>query len=271
MREMNGHAGLAADRNRFADRAEQADRIAGFVALMRVVQPAANGGFARNGDDLVGLGKTLRRVEEAGGKAGRAFAHALGHQRLHRMQFLRIGGAGVLTQDLLAHRAEADEGDEIGADARGFDSGGIGADIGRAIAIDADDHGADALVEPGGIDALGRVGRAQEAIGMRVGVDEAGRDDHPARVDPLRRLHRRGAADIDDPVALQRDVADIGLARAAIIDGAAGDQDIGLRRRGSAARRDRAGQAARQQQSADRAAKGTAGERMRHERGSLAG
>ncbi len=248
MGEMDRHAGLAPDPDHLAHRSHQADRVAGFVALMGIVDAAADRRLMRDRDHLFGLGEALRRVEQAGGEPDRPFAHALGGQLLHRLELGCGGRAGILPQHALPDRAEAGERDDVGADPRRLQLVRIGADIGGTVAVDPDHDGAGALIEPGGIDPFRLVGRADEGIGMGVRIDEAGGDDHALGVDHAPGAELRHRADIDDPIAAQGDIADIGLAVAAVIDGAALDQHVGGLGRGSE-RRDR-NQRRRQQQSA---------------------
>ena len=66
MRDVNRHARLPPDVDRFASGVQQAEPIRGLVALVSVVDAAANRRLARQRHDLVGGGETLRRIEQAG-------------------------------------------------------------------------------------------------------------------------------------------------------------------------------------------------------------
>ena len=126
-------------------------------------------------------------------------------------------------------RAEADEGDDIGADPTRLQRVCILGDLVRAIAVDADHDRGDTLGQPRQVEARPGIGRTDVAVGMGVGIDQARRDDHPPRIDHFPRGGAARSPDIDDAVAGQLDIADKGHAFRSGIDGAAVDHDIDAR------------------------------------------
>ena len=254
MRDMDRRARLLADADRFPRRIQQSDRIGGFIALMRIVKPAALPCYPRQSDHLPGRGEALRGIEQARRKARRARAHRACDQLLHGVELVAIGRARHIAQHPPPNRAEAHEGNHIGADARIGQLARILRDIGRAAAIDADHHRARPLGQPGGVEPLGGIVRAQEDIRMGVRIDEARRHDLAPRVDHPsgRKLARR--SDIGDPVARDRNVSRIGWRLAAVIDGSAADHDIDGRRRagGAGSQRQSAGECGKGWQAEDR-------------------
>ena len=77
------------------------------------------------------------------------------------------------------------------------------ADVERGAAAVAGDDRGDAHAD----EVRGR-GTIDEVVGVRVDVDESGRHDQPGRVDDLRGLRPREAADRRDPAVLDRDVGE---------------------------------------------------------------
>ena len=233
MGEVHRHVGFAPDGDGFLHRFKQTDAVARFVALVGVVKATAPCRLAGNSNNFRRLGKALRRVEQPGGESAGPLAHAPGDQRLHPVQFGSIGRPGILTQHLLADSAETHERNDVGADARCNELLRISPDIWRAGAINTNDDTGHPLVEPGGVDPRCRIRRAEEAVGMGVRIDEPRRDDLAARIDRLFGNHVRPLADIDNLIAGNRDIADIGRSRAAIINGAIVDQHVDTLWRGS--------------------------------------
>ena len=76
--------------------------------------------------------------------------------------------------------------------------------------------------------ALGVAVFEQQVVGVRVHVDEAGRDDQPLGVDLALGLARRHAADGDDPVAADGHVADEPRVAGAVDDAAVADDEVVL-------------------------------------------
>ena len=228
MREMHGHFRLAPDLQHLLDGVHQANGVRAFIALVGVVDAAAPGRFPGHRHHLVGLRKTLRRVEQPGGKPDSAVAHSLCDQRFHALEFGRRGRPCILAQHRLADGAEPDIADDVGADLLRLKLCLVGGDVGRAPAIDADEDGRNALHQPRRVHAPGRIGRADKVFRMSMNVDEAGRDNHAPRVDnSLCRGCAGVRADIDDLVAADRNIADERRLIATCVDRPAADDEIG--------------------------------------------
>ena len=252
MRDVRRDVRVASDRDLLVDRRQQPDGIARFIADMAVVIAAALARFGRERDHFVGLGKALRRVEQAGRKPDRAFAHRGRDHRLHPREFGRRRRALGLADHRLPDRAEARKGRIIDPDRLGLRTIQHRADIDRAAAVIANERGGHTLQQEHRDQPLGRVLRQQIVAHMRVRVDEAGGDDHAPRIDhafgkdvdrgprPYDRLvlkryiaKERGgkpfgiADNFDDMIAPHCDIADKGVVRAGV-DRAAADQQIDL-------------------------------------------
>src|SRR5262249_41860062 len=112
--------------------------------------------------------------------------------------------------------------DDVGADAPLVQLAEVRRRIDRAGAAVAGDDGGDALRQVVLVVARGRGGQAGVAVGVQ--VDEAGRGVQPRGVDDPRRAFDLEAADGDDAVPLEGQVAGrAGVAAAVVEDGAAED------------------------------------------------
>ena len=227
--EMRGHdarAGLLADLDRFAHRIEQRrrgrsvlarhvpERIAAFAALVRdvdaVARPAARA-RARSTSSVV-----LQRpgfVFESRRHPDRAFLQRLPHERAHARDLVRPRRPPhIVTHHAAAHRAVADEQHRVGADAGLLQLRALIGDRPRRSAVLVDDHGGDALRHeirrrsPHRIRIAKSAARSRPIVGVRVDVDEAGRDVLAAGVDRARRLRVRQRCHRDDAAALHGDV-----------------------------------------------------------------
>ncbi len=172
------------------------------------------------------LAKLCGRVEEAGREAERALAHRRRDQLRIRASSASPSARGSTSPITApADRAEPDIGRVIDPDGPGRGAAQHPGDVGVAAAVIADEGGGHALHQESGDQARGRIVRGQVFAHMGVRIDEAGRDDHSARVDHPRRRSGEATADRPDPVAGNRDVADERRVGAGI-DGAAADHQV---------------------------------------------
>ena len=226
--DVQGRAAFLADADRLLQRGDDADGAVPLVALVGVVEAAPQARLLGHRDHLLGRGEALGRVEEARRQAERAVAHALGGQGLHGLEFGGARRPRRLAQHPLPDRAETDIACEVLADAGALDLPRLIGDIGRPLAVHADDAGRDALHDLAGDEPLGSVLRRQLVCRVAVGVDESRRNDHA-----LRRQGPAGAqaglggvADEHDPVAVDTDVLHHRRGQVARVDLTAGDQQV---------------------------------------------
>ena len=181
---------------------------------------------------------------EHGREAEGAVAHRLVEERLHRLELVRVGPGERVAQDAAQQRPEPDVAGDVHRDpaaprarrssrpgssrrrCRRAPSTAAGRRLplgGPGRGVLAEDLGRDALADL----ALGVAVLEQQSVGMRVHVDEPGRDDQPA-ASMTRRARALGAdaADRGDPVAADRHVAVEPGVAGAVDDPAAADQDI---------------------------------------------
>ncbi|MCY1520891.1 hypothetical protein D9M68_556860 [compost metagenome] len=230
VRHVHRQLRLVADADHLVDRALEADVVHGLVADVAVVQAAVRGRHLREFDDLLGLREILRRVEQARRQPERTVAHRAGQVLLHRVHLRGRGGAVGLAELADAQRPEARVHRDVGADRHGAQLLCLRRDVVAAEAVVADHGRGHALREKGNVQALARVAREQVGVGVRVGVDEAGRHHEAGGVDGAARaeLRRHGAAREHDAVARDADVADHGRVAVARVDGAAAQQQVEL-------------------------------------------
>jgi hypothetical protein len=177
----------------FADGDGLADAVAEALAVMPQVGGVA-AAHCRRGrgerDELVERGEGVRRVDEAGRDAGRALPHRGRHEVLHLLQLAGRGRTVVVADDHLARRAEAHVRQEIDGDALLLEQAEVAGEVrprlrggGRRLRRNrarlADDLCGHALADLALRVAVGH----ERHVGMRVHVDEAGRDDAALRID----------------------------------------------------------------------------------------
>ena len=237
------------------------DQAVAFGAHVADVHAAALAGLGDQRDQLVGFGKGRRRIDERAADAHRAFLHRLTDEGAHALE---LGGVGIdvaLAQLMLANRGRTDERRDVERRPLALDvleilaeRGPLDRKLDVALLLDRERfHG---LVErahrPAFAHHFQRHALAQIALPARVDehrfgrpaehVDEAWRDREPARVDDLRGGRRAWRAGIENSIARDGDIADVRRSAAAVVDGAAANQQIVGRDRyrgGSDRQRDR--------------------------------
>src|SRR5205085_7197804 len=117
---------------------------------------------------------------------------------------------------------------DVGADAVLLQLPEVARDVDRAGAAVAGDDRGDALEEVGQVGPRG--GLQERVVAVRVQVDEAGRDDQALAVEDARPVGDLELAQGDDPVAAERQVADHAGPAAAVVQGGAAEDDVGLDR-----------------------------------------
>ena len=221
----DARAGLLADLDRFAHGVEQRrrgrsvlarhvpQRIAAFAALVRDVDAVDRRQLARELDDFVGRAPAAGLVLEPRGQADRAFLQRLPHERAHARDLVRPRRPPhVVAHHAPAHGAVADEQHRVRADAGLLEQRALIGDGPRRAAVLVDDDGGDALRDEVRRRSTHRIriakaaARARPIVGMRVDVDESGRDVLAGGVDGTRGLRVRQRADRDDAAAADRDV-----------------------------------------------------------------
>jgi hypothetical protein len=242
--DLHGHAARIADANRLGDGVQQ---HGGLATHVREVIAAARAQRLRERDELVRLGVGARRIDEPRGKSPRAGVHRVAEPALHRAQLTGVGGPRLEAQGGDAQGAVADEVDHVH---RGSECAqqvevlteGLPRQIGRLpdatdpalherllLAADrrrgerahADDFRRHTLADLG----LGGRAREVEEVGVRVHVDEAGRDRATGHVEHAiggagqARRHR------DNALALDRHVRRAAGLTSPIDHGAAADQE----------------------------------------------
>ena len=88
MGDLDPHAGLAADPDRFAHGVEQSR---GLVAHVSRVDSAGRGHVAGQFDHLFGGAMPARLINQPGGEADRAGLEPFAHQLAHRALLVRVG------------------------------------------------------------------------------------------------------------------------------------------------------------------------------------
>ena len=221
---------LAADPHGLPDRVEDAPLL---VSHVRRVHPAEGRDAARDGDDLGGRGGAGRRVGQPGAEPDAPGAHPFVGKLDHALD-LSLGGRPVErpVHHQRTKRAVADLHGDVEGGRSAFELLAIGGEGGEAVpvlpaeeveggrrlaageggeahpAVSGDDGG-DALAHLAGHPGVGE----DRAVVVGVGVDEAGGDDEPARVDLAGTPRRVEPPDGGDPVAVDGHVG--GAARGA--------------------------------------------------------
>ncbi len=107
-------AGCAGDGDGFLQRGQE------LIGLAAHVGHIATAGFGRRlskGNQLIGLGKECRRIDQRGTDAKRTFAHGCANQVLHARKLLGGRRDIVLAQFMNAHRGRPNKGCDVGRDA----------------------------------------------------------------------------------------------------------------------------------------------------------
>ena len=267
MRRDHPRAGLLADLDRLAHRVEQRrgcrpvlaghvpQRIAALAAFVRNVDAVHSRQFLRELHDLVGHAPAARLVLEARRDADRALLQRLPHQRAHLRPLLRRRRPPhIVAHHPAADRAVADQQQGVGADAELLDERPLLRDRPRRAAVLVDDDRGDALRDQVGRGAAAGVLVAEPAarvgpvVGVRVDVDEAGRDVLAGCVDGARGLGASQRADRGDAPAADRDVGREPRVAGPVEDPAVPDQQVVRLRRllrgqgGGAGGEDKAGE-----------------------------
>ena len=224
-----------------------AQRVVDGIALVADVHGDEAGAVAQrlgHGDQLVGGGGACRRVVHAGGQADGAVGQRVGQPRAHGVGLGRRGGTvqvghaadaqrGVAHQRGGIHRrpgrlhrgqvvTKARKAEGIGAHQVQRRRRRVGHQRRQADAAVAGDHRRHALHQLG---VCRRVLQQQRVV-VRVGVDEAGRDDQAAGVDVAAGGLACQRAHGGDGVAADGHVGRPARGAAAVDDGAALDQEV---------------------------------------------
>ena len=227
MRDVHGDACVARDRDRLVHRGGEANGVVRLVAQVGVVHSAEFAGDLGQRDDFVGRREALRRVEQPGRKAERAFAHRHAHESLLLRQFGGGRRAPLGADHRLADRPEAGESGEVDPHRLCSCARQQVSDLGRAAAVIANERGCHPLHQERLDEPTLRVVCGEPAFYMRMRIDETGRDDHPARVDRASSCNFQVFAHGDDAVPANHDIAGERLG-AAGIDRAAANEEVGL-------------------------------------------
>jgi hypothetical protein len=201
---------------------------------VRRKQPAVFGHGLAEQHQVVGRRQRARRHGEHRREPDRPILHCLLDELLH---LLKLRRARPLVR--AAHHAppdivDAHVGHDVDADAGPLQRGKVFAQRAPAHRLPADKHllrlqladpraGRRAFAQHLGRHplanlALGQTVLEQDVVGVRVHVDEAGRDDQPGGIDLLGRLARRHAAHGDDLTARHGHIAGKPRIAAAIDD-----------------------------------------------------
>ena len=237
---------LAADAERLLERLEHP---VAFVAHVRAIEPARFAQRTADLDHLLGGRRAGRLVVEAGRNTDRTRAERLAHHLAHAPDLVVARGALEVVHRRDPQRRVADQQRGIGCGGRFTQRGDIRGESPesepRALVVEQVEGRRDrprrtrrqrrerdpAVAGDDGRDPLahlrGHLRRRQhQAVVVRMGVDEAGRDD-PARgvdLDGATRADER--SDAGDPVAGHRDVGDVPGRARAVDDGAVPDDEI---------------------------------------------
>ena len=215
--------GLSVDDGR--DLPERKRRLA---ALVGVVEAVVRGDFASQRDEFFGGAEAAGSVFGAGVESPRAVFHAGAHEFRHLGDLGRGGGAlVVVAHDHAAHGGVADHGDDVRGDARRVVRVHLVRDGPHGIAPVGTEDGRrdplhDQVVGAPSLDVVGR----EDAVGVRVHVDEAGHDVLPRRVDDAGGGCVGELADGDDLVVVDADVGGECWAARAVEHLAAPDEDV---------------------------------------------
>ncbi len=177
------------------------------------------------GDNLIRLGEIARGVEWPGRQTVSTGLHASPHMILHRLQ-LGVGrSAVVVIEDRDAHGVVPDQRRDVNPGTRGQNVRHLPRQIEGTAAVGVDEHRGDALRDDR--THAGAFLDDQRLASVRMGVDEAGGNVEPARIDHA--CGRGGGgnrADLDDPVTGDGNVGLPPGRASAIEDPPAADEDV---------------------------------------------
>ena len=221
------------------------DQAIAFGAHVADVHAAAFSGFADQRDQLVSFGEGRGRIDQRRPDAHRAFLHRLADEAAHAVELSRIGIDVALAQFMLPHRGRADERSDVERRALVLEEIEIVAKRGPFdrifdVTLLLDRQRLHLVVErahrPAFAHHFQRDPLAQLALPARVDeqrfirpaqhVDEARRDRKSVRVDHSRRGRFLRWPGVNDSIAADADIADIGFGTAAVVDRPAADQDV---------------------------------------------
>ena len=244
MRDLRGHAALVADADGLRDRVEQHRRLAAHV---REIKPVARAHRARERDQLLGVRVRAGWIDEPRGEAPGAGVHRLAEQPLHSAQLVGAGrprleahgrdAQGAVADEVhdVDRRPHAPQGIEILAEGLPREVRGhadatdpalhegllLGADRRLGEGAHADDFRRHPLTDLG----LRRRAAEVEEVGVRVHVDEAGRDHASGDVEDAVGGAGETRRDGGDALALHGDVGAPGRCPRAVDDAAAAQQE----------------------------------------------
>ena len=230
-------AGIAADGDQLIDRFKE---LIPLGAHMADVHPAAFAGLGHERRQLRRFGICRRRIDERRANAERAILHRLANKRAHPVKLRRRRVDVLLAKLMYANGGGSDEGRDVRCNAlalKVFEILGERRPFYRifdvAFALEREpphpgrkrSHGI-ALAEHLQSDALPSVAHpapvGDQAFDRPAKhVDEARRDSLAGSVDRSSCMARRVRSDIDNSVALQRDVTDVRRSAKTVINGTA--------------------------------------------------
>ena len=231
VRDVDLHAGYAADFERFTDGGHQSYSVFIFVAHVRGVDAAQRSHGRSDRFHLAGFGEAAGHIEEARGEAEAAVLHLLADHLLHLGDLLVGGIARLAFHQSLTDGAMTGEAGYIRTDSLLFQGGEELPDRVLAAAAHARNDGGDTHPEVRFV-ALG-LGVLQIRLKMVVRIDKSGAYDIPFGIDHLGCFALLldlgiGRTHIDDLVAADDDVSLVGRGVGTVIKSASHDQNIPL-------------------------------------------
>ncbi len=199
MRDLNGALRRLPHRDRLGHRF--VDRRA-LVAHVRRIDAARRARDLRELDDLRGLGVGPRDVLQSGREPHRARAHRVADQPPHLLQLRRRRRPPLASHDRGADAVVADQRRVVDGHLRRANLRERRTDIDRRSAAVAGDDRRHA--HPDEIFGERPIGHF---VGVRVNVDEAGRDDHPLDVEHFHALDGGDLADLCNLAVADENVA----------------------------------------------------------------
>ena len=227
MRQLDRHAGFAADAHRFLDRLGY---VRPFVANVACVHALVARGFLRQHKHLFGVRISTGHVDQAGRKAHGAGLHGAGDHFFHPGDLGRRGFAVGFSHRDAADVVVPDQGSYVGSGPGGFEAGKEVGQIGLGVAAVSGDEGGDSVAnevlrERHLLDCAQRA-VADLQIDVRVDIDEAGSQHMPAGIDGAGGAGGSEFADGRDLAAGDGDIARDGGAAGTVRDAGVTDQEI---------------------------------------------